>query len=147
MATYDSNEVSVNFAGIPVDPGAGAGEYAADGDFVSIEFDEPAFKDVKSIDGKMTRSKTNDRSATMKIRLMDSSPTNALFSTLHRLDMALPNGAGVGTFSVRDRNGLSLHFSDKAWISAPPNVAYGQLAQVREWTFRCEYMDSFDGGR
>jgi len=137
---YDANEVSVSVAGIPIDSGYD------DGEFCRIEQEADDFVDKAGTDGEVTRSKTNDRRATITLLLMQSSLGNALLSGLNNIDRLAGNGAGVGPLLVRDRQGTSLYAAAECWISRPPNVSFDREPTAREWTLRCAVLERFDGG-
>lgn len=140
MKIYDANEVSIVIAGIPIDSGF------ADGEFIRIEQDSDDFTDVVGTDGEVTRSKTNDRRATVTLLLMQSSGGNAVLSALNLLDKKAGGGAGVGPFMVRDKQGTSLYSASKCWIAKPPNVSFGKEAGPREWKIRVAAIERLDGG-
>lgn len=135
---YDSNQVQVAFAGVPV-------QGYADGDFLTINHEADAFSDVVGTDGQVSRSKTNDRRATVEIILMSTSPTNDLFSAIYKADLEAPGGAGVGSFLVTDLNGTSL-YTGQGWIMRAPDVTYGREANERTWTLRIDSLVEFTGG-
>ncbi len=136
---YDANEVTVSIAGLPIDSGFD------DGEFVRIEQEADDFIDKVGTDGEVTRSKTNDRRATVAIILMQSSDGNALLSGLNNIDRLAGNGAGVGPFLVRDRQGTSLYAAAECWISKPPDVSFDREPTAREWTLRVASLERFDG--
>jgi hypothetical protein len=136
---YDSNQVQVAFAGVPV-------QGYADGDFLTISWETDAFSDVVGTDGEVSRSKTNDRRATVEIILMNTSPTNDLLQAIHLADLIGPGGAGVGALLVTDLNGTSLYTAGNAWISKAPDVTYGREANERTWTLRVDKLIAFTGG-
>ena len=140
LKTYDADQVTVAFAGVILDSGW------ADGQFVRIEWETPQFSDVAGTDGEVTRSKSNDRRATITISLMQTSDGNAELSAIAAKDRLEPNGAGVGALQVRDLNGNSLHEAAEAWISKTPDVSYEREAVAREWTLRCANLVDFTGG-
>lgn len=137
---YDASEVSVSIAGIPIDSGYD------DGEFLRIEQESDDFVDKAGTDGEVTRSKTNDRRATITILLMQSSLGNALLSALNNIDRLAGNGAGVGPFLCRDRQGTALYAAAESWISKPPNVSFDREPTAREWTIRVAVLERFDGG-
>lgn len=137
---YDSSEVGVSFAGIPI-----TGGYA-DGEFVRIERETEAFTDVVGTDGEVTRSGTNDNRANVTIRLMQTAEANALLSALHNTDKATSGGAGVAPLLIEDRNGLTLHEAAKAWIVSSPDSSYDREATPREWVIRCADLIDFIAG-
>ena len=140
LKVYDANEVTVNVAGLPIESGFD------DGEFVRIEQEAEDFIDKVGTDGEVTRSKTNDRRATITILLMQSSDGNALLSGLNNLDRLAGNGAGVGPFLVRDRQGTALYAGAECWISKPPDVSFDREPTAREWTLRVASLERFDGG-
>lgn len=139
MKHYDPDQVTVSFAGIVL-------QGFADGSFVTVSQETDNFTDVVGSDGEVSRSKTNDRRATITFKLMQTSSSNALLSAIANADLAAPAGAGVGQLMVRDRQGTSLYRADEAWISKPPDVDFDRGATSREWTLRCAKLERTDGG-
>lgn len=140
MKTYDADQVSVAIAGIPIDGGY------ADGEFVRIENNEDAFTMVVGTDGKVTRSKTNNHTATVTLILMQSATANAALSALYNIDINAPNGAGIGPLLIADQGGTALYTAAKCWIQKPPNVSFDRAATPREWVIAVEKLIRLDGG-
>lgn len=139
---YDSNEVSLIAAGIPIESGRGE----EGGTFVKIEHLTDAFVDVVSLDGEVTRSKTNDNRATVTVTLMSSSASNALLSALHTADKLAGNGAGVGPLLIKDNQGNTLFAAPACWIVKTPDFEFAQKAMPVEWQIRVANMVPFIGG-
>ena len=137
---YDADQVSITVAGIPI-----TGGYA-DGEFCRIERETDIFTDVVGTDGETTRSKTNDNRATCTISLMQTADVNALLGALAALDRNTPNGAGVGSFLVRDRQGTSIYTAEACWIAKPPDVGFDREATSRDWKIRIAELNDFTGG-
>lgn len=137
---YDANEVTLIIAGLPIESGYD------DGEFCRIEQESPDFTDKVGTDGEVTRSKTNDRRATVSVILMQSSDGNALLSGLNNIDRLAGNGAGVGPLLIRDKQGTALYAAAECWISQPPNVSFDREPTAREWTIRVANLERFDGG-
>jgi hypothetical protein len=135
----DADQWSISIAGIPISG-------YADGEFLRIERESPAFEDVAGTDGEVTRSKTNDHRATITIRLMSSSSSNDPLSALYNSDRNTPGGAGVGAFMARDAQGRAIFVAEKAWIAEPPNVSLDRTATEREWVIRCANLIETHGG-
>lgn len=140
MKTYDSDKVTVSINGIPIT------EPVSEGNFVEVAYDTPQFTDVVSLDGTVTRSKTNDKRATVTIRVMQSSNMNDLLSALLEVDQLAPGGAGVGTLLITDTAGTTLLSASEAWISEYPQINFGREGQERAWVVRCAKLGSFIGG-
>ena len=138
LTIYDFDQVTCVFGPIIMDG-------FQDGEGITIE-QEPTFTDKKGLDGKVTRSKTLDRRATITINLMQVSAANDLLSALHALDRDAPNGAGIVPITIRDRNGRAVFSAAQAWISQAPQVTFDQEATVRAWVIRCAKLNRVDGG-
>jgi len=139
LKIYDANEIMINFAGQPLDGGF------ADGEFVRIE-GEDFFTDVAGTDGEVSRSKSNDKRATITVLLMQTSDGNDVLNAIHEADRIAPNGAGVAPLVVKDLQGNSLHLAPEAWITKKPDVSYDREATPREWVFRCAELENHVGG-
>jgi hypothetical protein len=140
IKVYDSNQVDVVFNGLTIDSGR------ADGTFVKIDWEADRFTDKAGADGETTRSKTNDKRATITLTLMQSSASNAALSALAALDDVAPNGAGVGPVLIKDRSGLSLYSAPASWIARSPDAEFAAEAGTREWKIRVSGLQAFDGG-
>lgn len=139
LTTYDFDQVIFTLGPIIVD-GFDEGE----GFTVSTE---PTFTKKVGADGKVTRSKKLDRTATIELKLMQSSAANDLLSALHELDRDNPNGAGVVPLLITDMSGRAVYKAAEAWIAAAPaDVSFGNEASARTWTIDCAELQRFDGG-
>lgn len=141
LKVYDASEVSIIFLGFPIDSGFD------DGEFCSIEQNAEDYSLVMGTDGEGTRSASNNRSAKVTIKLMQSSSSNELLSAANNLDRISPNGAGVGVLLIRDRQGTSLFTAQKAWLMGPPkSISFDREAKGREWVIETNELERFDGG-
>jgi hypothetical protein len=137
---YDSNEVAISMAGIPIESGF------AEGELVRVVMVEDAFKEYIGADGGVSRAATHDRRADVEIRLAQTSPTNDALSALLNKDLNAPNGAGVGALEIADLQGTSLHYASKCWIVKSPDAPYDREVKERVWKIRCADMQNFVGG-
>lgn len=139
MREYDPNRFFVSLAGIPISGWA-------EGEMINVDRETDDFDDVCGTDGEVTRSMSNDNRATITIRLMQTSPTNALLSILRTLDKSTPNGAGVGPFLAREIGGTTQLMAEKAWIAKSPPSSWDKTAKEREWKIRCANLIEHHGG-
>lgn len=128
---YNADEVSIVFGVVPISGGWG------DGEFCRIEMLNDAFEDVAGTDGEVTRTKTNDRRATITITLMQTSSFNAALSLLHEADKNTAGGTGVLPLLIKDNNGVGLWSAKDAWIVKAPDLTFDRGATSREWVIRC----------
>lgn len=137
----DPNLYSVVVAGIPLPPNG-----YAEGSHIKLARDTPAFIDVVGVDGTVTRVRSHDDRATFTLSLMQTSETNAILAALHAVDLGSDNGAGVGPFVLKDRNGLTAHDAAECWISQTPDNEQDKTATSRDWVIRIAKLNSFEGG-
>ena len=136
LKVYTLDQVVISFCGQLINEGYDENEV------VTIEPLEEAFKTKRGADGQTTRSKTNNRGATIKVKLMHTSIANNILSALYNGDLATPNGAGVGVFRVTDLNsGTVLAHADKAWISKAPSAARAKEASAYEWELEAAVVE------
>jgi Protein of unknown function (DUF3277) len=140
VKVYDANQVSMIFMGIPITSGY------EDGEFLTIEQTMADFEVVTGTDGSVTRYRTNNRHATIKVKLMQSSSGNAALSVINTLDISTPGGAGIGPMLIRDRQGTSIYTASKCWVAKPPDVKFDRKPVAREWILECADLVRLDGG-
>jgi hypothetical protein len=141
LKRYDAAQVTVILASIPVDSGFNEGE------FLTIEQDAPDYEKVVGADGQVGRSRTNNMSATIKLKLMQTSDGNTLLGALRNLGILAKNGSDVGALMVRDRiSGLCMYTAAECWISKPPDVNYDSKITPREWTLEVAQLIRVDAG-
>jgi hypothetical protein len=113
---------------------------------IEIEPEADLYDDEAGTDGEVARYKSNDRRATITLRLMKTSPTNDLLQIQANLDRNTPNGLAIYPIIVKDMNGTEFHMAPKAWIKRYPKAANGMKAGPREWVFRTnEWIPNFGG--
>jgi len=116
----------------------------AEGDFLDIAQHEVSWVLGVGATGEPVRSKTNNRSGSFTVRLMQTSEDNKKMETIRALD-SLAN-AGIIPVSVSDISGLDEHIAPKCWIRKPPDVTYGRDAGMREWAIDTGDISMFIGG-
>lgn len=136
--TYDFDQVSCIFGPIISDDFEQGG--------ISVEFTEPTFSMIVSLDGKVTRSKTLNHTAKITITLLSSSATNDQFGAWLTMDDRAPNGAGITNFFLKDNSGRSVYEATEAWIEGPPSATFVREATARAWVICCSKLERFEGG-
>jgi hypothetical protein len=136
----DCNETAVVVCGIPIEGGYG------EDTFIEIEQTSADFETVVGADGDVTRSKTNDRRATVRLTLLETAVANGLLSALNNIDRRAGNGAGVGPLLIKRGDGTALYAAEKSWIAQPPQVTMAKGAEARVWEIAVASLERFDGG-
>jgi len=128
MATkdYDPNKVSIYIDGQPV-------EGFADGTFISISRNNQTWTVASGASGETARSKSNDKSGTVELTLMQTSAFNNVLSGKLLADEGDTN-AGKFLFTLVDTNGNTDLIADQMWVQQPPTVEFGKELGERVWT-------------
>jgi hypothetical protein len=138
---YDAAQMTLVFMGLLIDSGF------ADGEFLTIEQSAPDYEAVVGTDGQVGRSRSNNRHATIKVKLMSTSDGNTLMTILSNAGLAAKNGADIGPMLVRDRvSGTCTYTASACWIAKPPDVSYENKISMREWTLECADLVRLDTG-
>lgn len=140
---WNIRDLAVNLNAVPLDGGG----YAED-EFMTLEWAEEQFTTYVGGDGEVARANTNNGVATVTLKYALTANANDRLTALHLADLGLPNGAGAGVFSARDKNGRLVVFSQRAWVKGLPALTLGKTIQVNEWKIElADARASFIGGR
>ena len=138
LKTYDFKQVSC-IVGASIITGFAEGD-----DAIAIEILSEAFTLVVGADGEATRSKSNNKSARITLKLQKSSDANDILNGYYQSDKL--SNTGVFSFLVKDNNGRELHVAQQCYIEKAPNANYGASSGDREWVLVTNDLDSTFGG-
>lgn len=140
MATYafQDNMCSISGPNGAFSMGAGAGD--AEGG-ISVVMTEDKSTMTIGADGVVMHSLHAGKSATVTVRLLKTSPTNALLSTMYAADCANSQNFGNNTISIRDmaRNDVIV-CQQCAWAKFA-DVTYAKEGGEMTWTFHAGIVD------
>ena len=137
VKTYNPGDVQLVVNGIPISG-------YADGTFITIGRDNPSFNSGTGSDGEGFRSKTNDKSGTCTLTLLQTSLSNDALSGLNIADEA--TGDGVGPLVLKDGSGRSLYGAETCWIEKPADGEFARDVSNREWVIKTNKLNVFVGG-
>jgi len=137
VRTLDPAKVVISVGGVPISG-------YADGTFIRVERSSDMFSKVIGADGKTARAKSNDRSGTVILTLLQTSPSNDVLSGLAILD-ELQN-SGVVPIGATDLSGATTIFSGTGWVRKMPDWEAGKEIGNIEWTIDCADLEIFIGG-
>ena len=137
VKTFDPAKLQIIVAGIPI-------QGLAPDTFCSVERSNQSFNVSVGADGESARAKTNDKSGTVTITLIQSSASNDLLSALCVTDEL--SGDGVGPLLIKDLNGTTLIAAESCWIQKPASAEFGQEISTREWVIETGELNMFIGG-
>src|SRR4030042_3795723 len=136
LSTYDAGQVFGVLSGIPIN---GTG----DGKFLTVEYNDDAFKLTVGTNGEACRSKSNNRSAKFTFTIGQWDVVNAALSALFNLDINSPNGDGIGPLLIKDGSGSSLYFAANAWIVKPATADFDREAKTRDWVIETDNLTTY----
>lgn len=141
FGSFDVNSLTILVGPVLIDSGF------AEDDVVKVEPGGDDWNVVVGADGSVARAKSNDRTAKVTIRLLQTSPKNDQLSALRRLDANTIGGAAAYEFKLRDRGGTTKVSAARAFIlGRPKEVTFGKTIKMREWTVFLPDEDQFVGG-
>lgn len=126
LKTYSFKDVTVLLGVVPI-------EGFADGD--AIEFTLPAsWTKQIGAGGAHTRSRVHDTSVELKLRLQQTSLSNATLEAFALADEAI--GRGIPGLFAKDLLGNEIIGAPSCYVSQRPAMTYGAESGVREWTLQ-----------
>lgn len=128
MKTYNFKDVVVLVGGVPITG-------FADGDAISIAVPASWTKQIGA-GGAHTRSRVNDGSVEVTLRLQQTSTSNATLEAYAIGDEAFGNG--IPGFLAKDLNGNDLVAAPLCYVSQRPAISFGAEAGTREWTLQLD---------
>jgi hypothetical protein len=131
LKTYDVKNVLVLVNGIKLDG------FAPDSK-VSITQDNESYSHQMDCDGRLSvRSRNNDEVATVTIKLMKGSSSNAILQGYRTLDKNL--NVGTFNFNIMEVGSTSTVTAINAYILKDPDLNFDKEAQVKEWQIRIPF--------
>ncbi len=135
--TYDPNKVKMTFKGNII---TGYGKDSR----IEVERAEDSFSVQVGCDGEFLRTLSQNKSGTVKVTLLASSPSNDILAAALTVDEL--SGAGAGELFVQDFNGTSIAHAAQAWVKKMVPLKRGKDADENEWTIETGALDLFVGG-
>lgn len=140
MKTYSFLDVvcAMTGPGLAIDLSAGAGladegiSFAPNGDINTMTI---------GADGTGMNTLRADKSGTITVRVLRSSPVNAQLSAALALQRTSSAAHGQNTITLVDRNKGDNVTCQNVAFQRPPAVSFGKEAGLVEWTFSAVTMD------
>lgn len=138
LKTYSADQVVVTFGPILM---SGLGE----DDAVSVEFDAELYTGKTGVDGSHARARTNNGTAKVTVKLLQTARANAQLTAHMLLDQA-GNGVGGLPLLIKNLTGNTLYADPEAYLSKRPDPTFGREVGEREWVFTCPKLTGGEGG-
>lgn len=107
--------------------------FAEGDDVVNITFNTDQFNLVVGAKGDATRVQTNDNSALVTVKVLQTSQSYKELLALYNIDKG--TGAGVLPLTVSNKETGETFVGINAWIVKNPDIVRGQGANAVEFTF------------
>lgn len=106
-----------------------------------------ADKDTMTIgaDGSVMHALNADKSATLTIRLLKTSPTNAQLSLMYNLQTLSSATHGLNVITVRDSARGDVATCRQVAFRRQPVLSYSKAGAVQEWEFNVGVLDELLG--
>jgi len=139
-STYDPSKLTVIVGGVIVTG-------FSDGDFITAKRDEDLYMKRVGADGHVARARNGNKSGTIEIKLLQSSPAVTELSALVALDNFLFDGDILIPISiVSPGDGAELVGATQAWLKTPPEMVFGKEVGERSFVFDCADLKMSIGG-
>jgi hypothetical protein len=135
---YSPGSVDVSLGGRVI-------EGFADGTMVDVEFPSDDYERKVGTKGDVGIARIYDPTATVTIRLLQTSPTNDALSALRDAGMSATSAGFASALSIRDTSGTTI-LQGKAWIQKRPNVTLSNTVEAREWVLGVVVSQATVGG-
>lgn len=141
MATYSFQDVQANIVG----PGAafsiGAGSAASE-EGITIEATGDKNTMTVGADGEVMHALHADKSGTITVRLLKTSPQNALLQAAYDAQTLSSSLHGKNIITVSNSAAGDLHVGRDCAFARKPRVVYDKAGAMMEWTFHAGKIDS-----
>jgi hypothetical protein len=125
MRTYDPTEVQVNLGPLTLTG-------FADGTFVKVaKTTAETYKKKVGAKGEVSRTKVTDKSGTITVTLMHTSPSNTKLYLLEKNPVTFP------VTILENGESKFIATATEAWIEKTPNPEFGAEEGKAEWTIGC----------
>ena len=135
--TYDPKDYSIIVGGHIV-------EGFADGTFINVARNEDTWALSVGAGGEGARAKSNNKSGTVVLTLMQTSRSNSVLSGFHNAD-ELNNGGQVPVL-IKDNNGDTVAEATTAWVRKPADIERAKEISNTEWTLETDKLIMLVGG-
>lgn len=138
LKEYDPKDVIITWSGVPLNAGI------ADGTFLKVKRNVPAWKLFKGGDGEGARVRTSNHSGTLEVTMRNGSDIHQILAVLANTDLI--TGVIVAPLLVLDFSGRTLHAMNRAFIQDFTEDIFATTEENRTWVFEADDLFMFPGG-
>lgn len=140
MYTYSPSDISITFAGVPIEG------FSSD-NVVRINRIDPVYTSKRAMDGSVSVTKQKYSKWQVSIFLAQSSQSNDLLNGVQKLLFSADiKELQYLPLIIKDNSGTTMFFAKDVWIEQLPELEFGQSLATREWVFMCNDVECIIGG-
>lgn len=107
----------------------------ADDSMITVEFAGDGTSYVSGADGEVVRSIDPSEIYTVKLAVLQTSPTNAFLQNM--FDKDKKDGNGTFNININDILGKEKFVAEVGWVTKPASFVRGKTQNNREWEIAC----------
>lgn len=144
MATYSFLQVTATLTGAAgvINFGFGA---AGSKEGITVAQTQARNAMTPGIDGSVMHSLRCDKSGTVTIRLLETSPVNAQLQAMYDAQSLTPSAWGANVIVIVNRGNNETTTCRNVAFQNAPTVTYAEDGAMREWVFDCGQIDRVTG--
>lgn len=108
----------------------------ADDSMITVEFAGDGTSYVSGADGEVVRSIDPSEIYTVKLAVLQTSPTNAFLQNM--FDKDKKDGNGAFNININDILGKEKFVAEVGWVTKPASFVRGKTQNNREWEIACK---------
>lgn len=108
----------------------------ADDSMITVEFAGDGTSYVSGADGEVVRSIDPSEIYTVKLAVLQTSPTNAFLQNM--FDKDKKDGNGTFNININDILGKEKFVAEAGWVTKPASFVRGKTQNNREWEIACK---------
>jgi hypothetical protein len=144
MAVYSFLDITASLVGPGLDADLGQGSAVAD-EGISIVMAGDKNKMTIAADGEGMHNLNADKSGTITVRLIKTSPMNSVLQTAYDAQTLSATLHGQNVFLMRNIRSGDTHAARSLAFKKKPDIKEGKEGQMLEWTFDAIKIDSILG--
>lgn len=144
MATYSFMDVTATFAGATgvVDLGFGS---AVTKEGITVSTANPRNTMTVGADGEVMHSLKADKSGTVTVRLLYTSPVNSTLQTMFDAQSLSSSVWGNNVITIRNKGNNEIITCRSVAFQKLPDRTFSEEGQMVEWVFDCGKIDVITG--
>lgn len=144
MATYSFSQVTATLTGAAgvINLGFGSGNTKE-----GITVAQTQARNVMTVgaDSSVMHSLRSDKSGTVTVRLLETSPVNAQLQTMYDAQSLTPSAWGANVIVIVNKGNNETTTCRNVAFQNAPSVTYAEDGGMREWVFDCGQIDRVTG--